>query len=171
MPFQDLDELLGSPKKELPVGGRLLTFPDRISAETGMVLLRISQRAKDNPEAAQDGDALVADLLDDDGWQAVQTEVMGRTPEEMLADGLMGDRAAHVFKTLIIWHVYGREAAEKAWSQVGNPPAPNRATRRASKAPAKSNPGRGSRAGSTTPEPDDATALGTPGPNSSTAGN
>jgi hypothetical protein len=168
--FQDLDELLGSPKKELPVRGRLLSFPDRISAESGVVLLRVSQRAKSDPEQAKDADAIVADLLTPEGWEALQAEVLGKPAEEFIADGLSGDEVAHIFKTLMTWHLYGQDAAEKAWVQVGNPPAPNRAARRASKAPAKSNRTRGSHAGSQTPASASAPAAASPGPASSSSG-
>lgn len=169
MAFKDLDELLGSPKKELPVRGTLLTFPERISAASGLVLLRVSQRAKADPEAAKDADALVADLLDEAGWEALQSEVLGRPAEEFIADGLSGDEVSHIFKTLMTWHLYGQDAAEAAWEQVGNPPAPNRSTRRASKAPAKSSRARGSRAGSTPPE-SAPTVAASPGPTSSSTG-
>lgn len=171
MPFQDLDELLGSPKKELPVRGALLTFPDRISAESGVVLLRVSQRAKADPEAAKDGDTILSDLLDADGWEALQTEVLGKPAEEFIADGLSGDEVSHIFKTLMTWHLYGQDAAEQAWATVGNPPAPNRSTRRASKAPAKSNRARGSRDGSMTPAPGSAqVTAASPGLDSSSTG-
>ena len=167
MPFRDLDELLGSPKKQLPIRGRLLDFPDRISKDTGLLLLRVQQRAK-----ASDGDTdpatLVADLLDDEGWTALQAEVLGRSPEELIAEGLSGQEIAHIFQTLISWHLYGQDAAEAAWESVGNGPAPNRKTRR-SKAAAPSNRPRGSRAGSTTPASTGKaeTAAASPGPGSS----
>jgi hypothetical protein len=154
VPFKDIDELLGSPKKQLPVHGRLYDFPDRISAATGTVLLRISQRAQADPAAAEDADSIVADLLDDEGWVAVQEEILGRPALDFVAEGLTGDQVSHIFKTLMVWHLYGQEAAEKAWEMVGLPPAgaPNRAVRR-SKGQAKSSQGRGSRGGSKTPAP------------------
>ena len=153
MGFKDLDELLVT-RKQLPVRGRLLDFPDRISAGSGLVLLRISQRAKAHPDQAADAESIVAGLLDEAGWEALQTEVLGKPAEEFIADGLSGDETSHIFKTLMVWHLHGQEAAERAWEQVGNPQAPNRRTRR-SKAAATSSRARGSRAGSTTPTPAD----------------
>lgn len=165
MTFQDLDELLGSPKKELPIGGRMVTFPDRISKDTGLLLLRVSQRAKADPAAAENADTIVADLLDEAGWQAVQSEVLGRSPEELMAEGWSGDHLAHIFKTLITWHLYGRDTAEEAWSQVGNPPAPNRASRRATATTTRS---RGSSSGTTAKKA--APRKATPGRGSSATG-
>lgn len=170
MSFQDLDELLGSPKKELPIGGRLVTFPDRVSAETGVIMLRIAQIAKSDPAKALDADTIVSELLDDEGWARIQAEVLGGDPQTlMLEHNLTGDRLAHVFKTLMAWHLYGKEVAEKAWAEVGPPAAPNRATRRR-KTPAKSSPARGSRGGSTTPKAVQAAEATSPGDDSSPTG-
>ena len=139
MPFRDLDELLGSPAKELPIRGKLYAFPDRISAASGLVLLRVSQRAKADPAAAQaDPQAIAGDLLDPAGWEALQAEVLGRSPEDLVAEGLNGDEVTHVFRTLVAWHVYGRENAEAAWESLGNPQGPTNRTERRSKAAAPS---------------------------------
>lgn len=162
MPFKDLDELLVA-RKQLPIGGRLHDFPDRISAASGLVLLRLSQRAQADPDAAANADKIASELLDDAGWEALQTEVLGKPAEEFIADGLTGDHVSHVFKTLMTWHLHGQDAAEKAWEQVGNPPAPNRASRRAT---ATSTRSRGSSSGTTTRKPG-AKAKASPGRSSS----
>lgn len=153
MSFRDLDELLGRPAKELPIRGRVHTFPDRISAESGLVLLRLSQHVKADPDPTANAQAIASELLDEAGWVALQAEVLGRPAEEFIGEGLTGEEVAHVMRTLIVWHLHGLEAAEAAWEAVGNAQGPtNRQTRR-SKAAATSSPRRASPASSTTRAP------------------
>jgi hypothetical protein len=151
MPFRDLSEFLTDTPKCLPIHGKLWEFPTRISAESGIVLLRIANTTQTASDGGEDGDALVAQVADAAQLQALQTELLGCDPEDLIRQGWTMEEVAHVFKTLMAWHLYGQESAETAWEQVGPTPAPNRASRRAaSAAPVTSNPGRGSRAGSKT---------------------
>lgn len=142
MGFQDLEELIPLSKKRLPIGGgREHEFPDRISAESGALLLLIQKTARERTDLGGDLTAILKALnVDDAHADRLMEDVLGMPAAELLAMVSMnGDRMLHIFKTLMVWHLAGQEAAEEAWSQVGNPKAPTKprkATPSKGKAPA-----------------------------------
>jgi hypothetical protein len=153
--FRDLDEFLVDRPIELPIRGKTYRFPGSVSARTGLLLQRMGASADVARRSGQDGTAAAsevfdAELLDDDREKDLRREIMGDGEAEMARDGLTTAHTEHVFRTLIVWHMAGEEAALKAWERLGNVQAPNRETRRqASKASGTSTRRRASTAGTT----------------------
>ena len=151
--FQSVDEFFESraaKPKTLPVWGKDRQFPGRLSAEVGLVLLRMQNAAKNN-EPSTRASEIAIDVLGDEAQQVLSDALMGPGVEdELVAEGVPPELVAHVYQTLIVWHLRGRDAAVQAFSQMPGEPAPsNRATRRstASKATGTKAP-RGSTASS-----------------------
>ena len=135
MGFKDLKELLTDEPKRLPVGGKMIEFPGRISAEAGLTLLTLSRTLEQiEPGESREEVAARVDLPDDE-WNALVVAVLGKMPQEFIADGLSPEEALYCFQALMAWHLYGQDAAEQAW----DPPKPNRAQKRA---PARGQSGR-----------------------------
>lgn len=171
MDFQDLDDFLVVPPIRLPIRGTVYEFPGEIDGRTFLALQRLIGGAI---EAASSGKELDADtlgtvLVDDDSEVGMRDALMGGVDKQMADDGLTSAHIQHVFRTLVVWHTAGPEAAEKAWRTVGEVPAPNREQRRAaSKGSASTTKSPASGSGTTTPlrKP----GKGTPGPRSSAIG-
>lgn len=163
--FRDFDELVARAPKQLPIGGRLFDFPDRISAETGRLLLVMQRQAQELGAEATPEDLLETAGLDADTLLQVQADLLGDALDEMVAQGV-GGAVGHVVKTLTVWHLYGQDAAEQVWNSLGPTPAPNRAARR-SKATATSTKRPASTAGTTSRAP---AAAARPGRSSSKPG-
>lgn len=132
MGFRDLDEFLTEQPIELPIRGKVYRFPGSIPARTGLLLQRLAAAAARAPEGTDQTAAteMAAEVLSDSEELDLRAEVMGDAEAEMADDGLSTAHTAHVFRTLMVWHMVGQGAAEKAWEQLGPPPAPNRAARR-----------------------------------------
>lgn len=127
MPFQPLDEILpadGEERKVLPLSAGLeVAFPARIDARAGKILLHLQR----SMSAA--GTVDLSSLTEDDGHH-LERALLGPDGMATLDEhGLLGDRRMRVMSTLLVWHLYGRDAAEAAWSGKAAPPA-NRVTRR-----------------------------------------
>lgn len=167
MSFKDFDELVARTPKRLPIGGRLYEFPDRISAETGKLLLVMQRQAQELGADASPESLLRTAGISDEQILKVQAEMLGDTIDEMVANGV-GAAVGHAVKALTAWHLYGQEAAEQAWNSLGPTPAPNRAARR-SKATATSTRSRASTTGTSSRKPAKAAAA-RPGRNSSKSG-
>lgn len=158
MAFRDLDEFLTVKPLVLPIRGKEYAFPGDLSGESWLRLQVVGDRMR----GGADGFVAVSDTDE----VALRAEMFGGVDAEMIADGCTSAQMQAVFVTLVTYHLSGRNlaAAEAAWDAQGEAPAPNREARR-SKAPAKSNPARGSRAGSTHPRPKVAAPPGTPSSN------
>lgn len=101
------------------------------------------------------GKAAEALNVDDDEERDLYQMVMGAAYDEMITDGVSWVRIQRLGKYLLLHFTMGEDAAQQALQRgalTGEAQAPNRATRRASKATAKSTPRRGSTAG-TKPRP------------------
>lgn len=161
--FRDFDELVPRAPKQLPLGGQLFDFPDRVSARTGTLLLAMQVATKElGADAAPEQVLRKLDMTDSE-MQHLHDELLGDGHRALVAAGF-GHAVGHVVKTLTVWHLYGEEAAQQVWNSLGPTSAPNRAARR-SKAPATSTPRRASTAG-TTPRkaPAKAARAGRPSP-------
>jgi hypothetical protein len=154
--FRDLDEFLIDEPIRLPIRGKTYSFPGSIPARTGLLLQRLgvaAEKAKQDIKAgAADPTALAAEVFSDSEETDLRGEIMGATEQEMADDGLTTAHTTHVFRTLMVWHMAGEDAAMKAWEAVGPQPAPNRAARRAaSKASATTTKRPASTSGTSTP--------------------
>lgn len=172
MSFRDLDDFLVVTPIKLPIKGKDYQFPGSISARSGLLLQRIAAAAERAKADILDGKTstldLAAEVLNDEEETDLRSEVMGGTEQLMADDGLTTAHTTHVFRTLLTWHMAGPEAAAVAWERQGEAPAPNRATRRASKGSASTTRKRASTSGTTTRAP--AKATGRRGASSSSAG-
>jgi hypothetical protein len=134
MGFDDLADVLGiTPAKVLPIGGRQVAFPGRVSARTGMLLLSLQRDA-----LARDGDVEATiealGLTDEDG-EELEREIFGEAAAVLDELGVIGEARQLVMGTLVAWHLGGVEAAEKTWAagvggKAQTPGTSNRATRR-----------------------------------------
>ena len=111
--LSDLDEFIGGKAaKELPINGELISFPDRISAKTGALLIKVQSQ---NANAKT-----IFNEIDDEQWLEIQHEIVGDDAMEKLVElGVVGETYSHVIATLIVWHLQGREAAEEVWNKPG----------------------------------------------------
>ena len=131
MGFTDLQDVLGTtPAKVLPIMGREVAFPGRVSARTGMLLLSIQRDAA----SAGDVDATVEALgLTDADAEALEVELFGDGRAVLDELGVIGESRQLVMGTLVAWHLGGEQAAVEVWEAGvgGKAGAPsNRATRR-----------------------------------------
>jgi hypothetical protein len=133
--FRDLTDVLGvTPPKTLPIHGEQVSFPARVSARTGMLLLTLQHRASAGEGVKDVVDSLA---LDDDAAAELERDLLGEAGARRLDElGVIGDARAHVMGTLIAWHLGGEEAASATWeagpvtTQGKAAAASNRATRR-----------------------------------------
>ena len=139
-PFKDLAEVLGAKPKQLPIKGRMYSFPPRVSDSTGAKLAQMSAlgrkqlRASDTTDADRKaaGIAMMEQFFDGEAQDALWDEVLGDAQQEMLDNAVPPEWQQHVFGTLLAWHMSGEDAAVAVWEDKnpGEAPAPNRATRR-----------------------------------------
>jgi hypothetical protein len=156
--FRDLDEFLVDEPIRLPIRGKTYSFPGSIPARTGLLLQRLGAAADKARTSIKAGAAnpaeLAAEVFSDSEETDLRAEIMGPAEQEMADDGLTTAHTSHVFRTLMVWHMAGEEAAMKAWEAVGPQAAPNRAARRAaSKASGSTTKRRASTSGTSTPTP------------------
>jgi len=146
--FKELDDFLEVKPVELPIHGKLYSFPGEITGEAWLFVQSVGERYQRAQKALAAGEdpGIEDEVLTDIDEQRLRREMLGDTQAEMIADGLSSAAMKLVLVTLIAYHLSGREAAEAVWNNQGEAPAPNRATRRA-KAPAKSARSRGSHDG------------------------
>lgn len=131
MGFTDLQDVLGTtPAKVLPIMGREVAFPGRVSARTGMLLLSIQRDAS----AAGDVDATVEALgLTEEDAAQLERDIFGDGQAVLDELGVIGEPRQLVMGTLVAWHLGGEAAALEVWEAGvgGKAAAPsNRATRR-----------------------------------------
>lgn len=149
MGFRDLAEILpatAAKPKALPINGTVYDFPGRISAETGALLVAIEKHR--GKEAAD-----ILGVVDQEQMQRLQDDLLGDAYDRMRAAGVTGEMISHVIATLIMWHLYGEQAAEAVWESAGEAKTPNRVARRASKGSGSKTPSPGSTAGTTSRKP------------------
>jgi hypothetical protein len=163
--FRDLDEFLVDEPIELPIRGKTYRFPGSVSARTGLLLQRMGASADQARRAGKSGTAAASDvfdaeLLDDDTESDLRREIMGDAEAKMAKDGLTTAHTEHVFRTLIVWHMAGEDAALLAWERLGNVQAPNREARRGSKASGTSTRSPASTTGTSSPRKRAATSGG-----------
>jgi hypothetical protein len=146
--FRDLDEFLAPPPLELPIHGKVYTFPGEISARTWLKLQSIEALTEQNE-------------------QVLMAELCGDQLEVMLEDGVTDRQLKAVLGTLMAFYLYDREVALTAWEMQGKASAPKRAKPKTS-APS-SRPRGGSPSGSKITQAKNGPAP-RPGPMSSSAG-
>jgi hypothetical protein len=139
--FRDLSEFLTTKPVELPVNGKTYRFPGTVSGRTHLLLRAMEARAQAEAAAQRAGKAPAPDteVLDDLGDVDLRKELMTYEGEDveraMALDGCTAAQIRHVFVTLNVWHMQGKDAAERAWADPSlldpQRPEPNRATRRA----------------------------------------
>ncbi|WP_433355635.1 DUF7426 family protein [Microtetraspora malaysiensis] len=146
--FQDLDEFFDD-SLPLPIGGKWYRIPAP-DAEVGLLCQRLMHAgmAAEPGEPVDDPklNELASVVLNDDQERDLYQRVLGPVFDELRADGVTWPKIQHVGATATVWVAAGKEAAAKVWAAggVGEAPAPNRATRRATTAAAKSTRSRGS---------------------------
>ena len=165
--MKDLEEFL-EPWLDLPIGGKKYRVK-AADAVTGLYAQHILELGVSMQVGAKLTETQVAQLqLDDDGEQDFHRRLLGDTLDEMIADKVSWEAIKHVSRTVFVWVVQDRDAAEAYWERGGRPeaPRPTPGDRRPKKKTKKSaRPG--SPAGSTTPKP---AAAASPGPSSSGTG-
>lgn len=137
MPFRDLDEFLVTAPIELPIRGKSYQFPGAISGRAGLLIRRLAEVADEARQARDEGRVVdeTAQVLSEDDEVDLRAELLGDGEREMVDDGLSTAHIAHVFQTLMVWHLAGPEAAEQAWERMAvDPPKPNRQERRSASA-------------------------------------
>ncbi|WP_420819222.1 DUF7426 family protein [Nonomuraea lactucae] len=150
--FRELDEFF-DPSLRLPAGGRTYVIPPP-DAEVGLLCQRL-MHAGLAVEAGQQVDEeglhqLAETVLDDNQEKDLYRRILGPVYDELFADKVSWPVIQHVGQTALVWVAAGLEAAAKHWESVsGEGQAPNRATRRAQAAAARSTRSRGSATGTT----------------------
>ncbi|GAA2895567.1 DUF7426 family protein [Nonomuraea rubra] len=146
--FQDLDEFFDD-TLPLPVGGKWYRIPAP-DAEVGLLCQRLmhASMAAEQGETVDDPklNELAEVVLSDDEERDLYQRILGPVWHELRTDGVSWPKVQHVGATALVWVAAGKEAAAKIWASggVGEAPAPNRATRRATAAAATSTRSRGS---------------------------
>lgn len=162
MAFRDLDEFLVIEPVQLPIRGKVYSFPGSVSAKTGLFLQRAAVLSG-TPDVDPDT-VLIPDEMEDDLFD----ELLGDAQQEMIDDRLTSAHIRHVFDTLVVFHMAGREAAEAVWEDTGQGEA--KGPSGASSATASRTPTRASSAGTTSPRRSGPAAAAQGGPNSSSSG-
>ncbi len=148
--FRNLDEFF-DPTLKLPVGSKTYVIPPA-DAETGLLcqrLMHASMAAEAGEDVDEEGlNQLAQVVLDDDEEKDLYQRILGPVWAELFADKVDWPVIQHIGSTALIWVAAGLDAAVKHWESVsGEASAPNRATRRAQAAAAKSTRARGSQSG------------------------
>jgi len=134
--FQDLSEFFESSLR-LPIRGKEYVVPSP-DAETGLwVQMMMSTAAKAARGQDVDPEKIAALDLDDDEERGLFGRLLGSAFDEMIEDRIPWEHVKHAGMTALIWTNGTLEDAEKFWATAGQlpeAPAPNRETRRASKA-------------------------------------
>ncbi|MFI6886753.1 DUF7426 family protein [Streptosporangium canum] len=149
--FKDLDEFFDDTLR-LPVGGKTYVIPAP-DAEVGLLCQRL-MNAGIAAESGEEVDGeeltnLAAVVLTDDQEQDLYKRILGPVYVELFNDGLTWPKIQHIGSTALIWVAVGTDAAVKFWTSSGEAQAPNRSTRRATAAAARSTRSRGSATGTT----------------------
>ncbi|NAE18082.1 DUF7426 family protein [Enterococcus hirae] len=134
--FGDLADLLTIEPKPLTINGVVYDFPGDVSAQAWLVIQHTLQTGVAAKIAANAGKPYTpkAIVLDDDAELDLRAELFGDCAQEMTDNNVSSAYQQHAMTTLMVWHVYGREAALKIWrgTTLGEAAPPNRAARRSS---------------------------------------
>lgn len=148
--WQDLDEFFEITPIRLPIRGKLYEFPGAVPADIGLLLHRMDTIARDVVGKAESGEEppdMDATLLDDVDEDKLKGAIFGEHGEQQLVEaGLPQPYIDHVFKTLVVWHLYGEAVARAAWESAG---PKGLAKRPQDRKAAASGTRKGSRAGTT----------------------
>lgn len=145
--FGELDEFLDD-SITLPIGGRDYVIPS-VPGKDGLWAQRLLEEV-DRAKKAGDADA---GKLDDGDERMLYQRMLGPVFDEMLADDVKWQRISHAAMTVFFWTTSSRETAVKYWKAGGSPErlrsagSPNRASRRASAAAARTTQKRASTSG------------------------
>lgn len=146
MGFDDLSTFLhGAEPIVLPVRGEEYSFPGRGDLPIA-IQLRLQEVAQRWDEIAASDAPDDMEVLSESEETELRDAMFGGEYERMVAHGFTMRELRIVFITLMTYHLYGKEAAQKVWGAEGETPAPSRQERR------KSGRTRGSRSGSTSPK-------------------
>lgn len=132
MAFQELTEALGAAPIELPIQGKVYAFPGSISGRAWLLMQKMvgAVEASARAQAAGEDYDLDQEALPDYEYSELHAELLGGVDAEMIADGLGSAELDLVFRTLLIYHMSGRDMAETYWNARGEVQAPNRTQRR-----------------------------------------
>lgn len=132
MAFKELSEFLESKPIEIPIRGKVYSFPGEVSGRAWLLLQRMGAAFQDAQAALAEGRhfEMDAEVLSDAEKVDLDAELFGGVDKEMSADGCTSSELKLVYGTLVIYHMAGAEAAEAFWEARGEVPAPNRAARR-----------------------------------------
>lgn len=175
MGFEDLANFATRATISLPISGKIYVVND-VDAETGTWASLLANRTNSALKSGEDVDAsrVAALILDDEEERNLYQRLLGDTYEEMVADGVEWSWVKHAGTTVLIWVTNSLEAAEKVWASYEEAPGeagartPNRASRRASAAVARTTKKPASTSGTRAPKASAATAR--PGRTSSGPG-
>lgn len=148
MAFKDLRELREQARLELPIDGKTYVVYD-VDAETGLW----AQELVDLGIAAYQGAEVDGSVLDDGDERNMYARLLGKTLDEMLADGVAWSDIKHAGITALLWIAHDEETAAKYWESTPGEAEreaqkpPNRASRRASAAAARTTRTRASTSG------------------------
>lgn len=131
MAFEDIDAVLTKQPKRLPLHGKTYEFPGDIPWRAGLTLQRLAAAAQEAKGSDADAAKLAAEVLTERQEDDLMDVLLGPAQQQMADDGVTTAEVAHVFRTLMVWHIAGQESAEEAWRKMGEAPAPSREQRRA----------------------------------------
>ncbi|TDP90519.1 DUF7426 family protein [Labedaea rhizosphaerae] len=124
-PFPDLRELKHFTDEtharalELPINGKTYRFDaGKISFRAGLLItrMRVAQALYQAAlDAGEDPDPEVVTLDDDEYRHVLEQLVTPERRDEFIADGLTVDEVEHVRKTVLLWLMWGEEAAADYW--------------------------------------------------------
>jgi hypothetical protein len=168
--FQDLGDLLDA-GLSLPYKGKTYLIPP-VDAETGLRFQRLAEVAAQLAHAAETGQELEAEVLDDAGEVDLYRDALGPAYDAMIADRVPWPMLKTAAVTAWLDAAVSREAAEAYWNAAGAPDPEALAGNRASRRAARSTRQPGSANGTTRTRKATASAkvTGTRGRRSSTTG-
>lgn len=119
MAFKNLNDVF-DPRLPLPIGGKLYYVPEG-DAETGLwctSLVAAAATVADGGEPAPPGVQL---RFEGRAETAVQRRLLGEELfAELMADGIGKPTLDFITQTVVIWHAFGRDMAEKFWNAGGD---------------------------------------------------
>lgn len=147
MIFGDLAEFLGDARFVLRIRGKDFSFPRDVKAASGLRLMEIAEQIRQARAGLLDPETGVVSAEEND---ALMDEMLGEAKAELLEYATAREYQV-VVATLFGLHTEGEGHAKDVWRSAGQgePPAPNRATRR--HPPKTSTRSRGSRGTSAEP--------------------
>lgn len=176
MAFKDLRDVVKARTITLPIGGVDYVIQD-VDADTGLW----AQAVFEAGVTVHSGTEITAEqaeavLLDDDEEPETYARFLGDAYETMRADGVRWGDLKHAALTAMVWIVMGEDQAEEYWTtppgegQAAAPARPNRGSRRASAATARTTRKRASTTGIRASKPTTSKSAASRGGKSSSSG-